>query len=162
MNLSQVLSMVGGLAAARLAQRLPRNEQLVGGLAVAIIGYAVAFRAGGASAGPRLPPAARAADKKGGPAPEDQDESGAENTVWGPKEARGSFLQGRAKQPTIGKHLDDAMGAIERDNPALKGVLPKDFSRPALDKQRLGELIDLIAKIGLGDTENRSRHVLGR
>jgi len=105
---------------------------------------------------------ALAADKKGGADPEDQDEYRAENIFWVPKEARWSFLQGRAKQPTIGKHLDDAMAAIERDNPALKGVLPKDFSRPALDKQRLGELIDLIAKIGLGDKENRSRDVLGR
>src|SRR4030095_14505155 len=68
----------------------------------------------------------------------------------------------RRKQPTIGKLLDDAMVAIERDNATLKGVLPKDFARPALDKQRLGELIDLIGTIGLGDRANRSRDVLGR
>src|SRR5690606_24489075 len=68
----------------------------------------------------------------------------------------------KAKQPTIGKLIDDAMVAIERVNPTLKGVLPKDFARPALDKQRLGEIIDLIGTIGLGDKANRSRDVLGR
>jgi type I restriction enzyme M protein len=81
---------------------------------------------------------------------------------WVPPEARWSNLQANAKQPTIGKLVDDAMVAIERDNPQLKGVLPKDFGRPALDKQRLGELIDLIGTIGLGDKENRSKDILGR
>ena len=79
-----------------------------------------------------------------------------------PTEARWSELQDNAKQPTIGKLIDDAMVAIERDNPRLKGVLPKDFARPALDKHRLGELIDLIGTIGLGDAENRSKDILGR
>jgi len=79
-----------------------------------------------------------------------------------PKEGRWSHLQANAKQPTIGKFLDDAMVAIERDNSRLKGVLPKDYARPALDKHRLGELIDLIGSIGLGDRENRARDVLGR
>jgi len=106
--------------------------------------------------------AALAADKKSGADPEDPDEYRAENIFWVPKDARWSHLQGKAKQPTIGKLLDDAMVAIERDNPALKGVLPKDYARPALDKQRLGELIDLIGTIGLGDKQNRSRDVLGR
>src|SRR4030095_13374073 len=68
----------------------------------------------------------------------------------------------RRKQPTIGKLLDDAMVAIERDNATLKGVLPKDYARPALDKQRLGEIIDLIGTIGLGDKANQSRDMLGR
>ena len=81
--------------------------------------------------------------------PEDQDEYKAENVFWVPKEARWAFLQASAKQPTIGKIVDDAMVAIERDNPRLKGVLPKDYARPALDKHRLGELIDLIATISL-------------
>ena len=54
------------------------------------------------------------------------------------------------------------MDAIERDNPSLKGVLPKQYARPALDKQRLGELIDLVGTIGLGDKENRSKDILGR
>ncbi len=94
--------------------------------------------------------------------PEDADEYRAENAFWVPKAARWSHLQGKAKQPTIGKIVDDAMVAIERDNPRLKGVLPKQYARPALDKQRLGELIDLIGTIGLGDSENRSKDLLGR
>ena len=102
------------------------------------------------------------ADKKSGADPEDPDEYRAENIFWVPKEARWPFLQGKAKQPTIGKHVDDAMVAIERDNTTLKGVLPKDYGRPGLDKTRLGELIDLVATIGLGDKANRSRDVLGR
>jgi len=94
--------------------------------------------------------------------PEDPDEYRADNIFWVPKEARWSFLKSNAKQAAIGKLVDDAMVAIERDNRSLKGVLPKDYARPALDKQRLGELIDLIAGIGLGDAENRSKDILGR
>jgi type I restriction enzyme M protein len=60
----------------------------------------------------------------------------AENVFWVPADARWSHLQASAKQPTIGKTVDDAMVAIERDNPRLKGVLPKDYARPDLDKQR--------------------------
>jgi type I restriction enzyme M protein len=93
---------------------------------------------------------------------EDRDEYTAENIFWVPKEARWEFLQAKAKQPSIGKIIDDAMAAIERENPALKGVLPKDFARPNLDKRRLGELIDLVGTIGLGDRENRSKDILGR
>jgi type I restriction enzyme M protein len=81
--------------------------------------------------------------------PEDPDEYKAENVFWVPAEARWSHLQANARQPTIGKTVDDAMVAIERDNPRLKGVLPKDYARPGLDKQRLGELIDVIATIEL-------------
>ena len=81
--------------------------------------------------------------------PEDPDEYKAENVFWVPADARWSHLQASAKQPTIGKTVDDAMVAIERDNPRLKGVLPKDYARPSLDKHRLGELIDLIATIEL-------------
>jgi type I restriction enzyme M protein len=94
--------------------------------------------------------------------PEDPDEYRAENIFWVPKEARWAFLQANAKQAEIGKLVDDAMAAIERDNRSLKSVLPKDYARPALDKQRLGELIDLVAGIGLGDRENRSKDILGR
>eukprot|EP00913_Durusdinium_trenchii_P028519 g26747.t1 len=94
--------------------------------------------------------------------PESADEYRAEGVFWVPPEARWSHLQANAKQPTIGKSIDDAMVAIERDNQQLKGVLPKDYARPALDKQRLGELIDLIGTIGLGDKENRSKDILGR
>lgn len=93
---------------------------------------------------------------------EDRDEYLAENIFWVPKEARWTFLRDNARQTTIGKLIDDAMVAIERDNKTLKGVLPKDYARPALDKQRLGELIDLIGTIGLGDKENRSKDILGR
>ncbi|MEW6545182.1 MAG: class I SAM-dependent DNA methyltransferase [Nitrospirota bacterium] len=103
-----------------------------------------------------------AADRKSGADPEDPDEYRAFNIFWVPKPARWAHLQANAKQPTIGKLIDDAMVAIERDNKGLKGVLPKDYARPALDKQRLGELIDLIGTIGLGDRENRSKDILGR
>jgi len=94
--------------------------------------------------------------------PEDPDEYRAENGFWVPKEARWSHLQANAKQPSIGKDVDDAMVALERDNTRLKGVLPKDYARPALDKHRLGDLIDLIGTIGLGDAANRSKDILGR
>ncbi|PYJ23824.1 MAG: N-6 DNA methylase [Verrucomicrobia bacterium] len=94
--------------------------------------------------------------------PEDPDEYRAENIFWVPPAARWTYLQNSAKQPTIGKIVDDAMVAIERDNPRLKGILPKDYARPALDKNRLGELIDLIGTIGMGDKANRSKDILGR
>jgi type I restriction enzyme M protein len=83
--------------------------------------------------------------------PEDLDEYSAGNIFWVPREARWDKLQAGAKQPTIGKLIDDAMIAIEKENPTLKGVLPKDYSRPALDKHRLGELIDILGNIGLGE-----------
>jgi type I restriction enzyme M protein len=94
--------------------------------------------------------------------PEDRDEYLAENVFWVPPAARWSYLQANAKQPEIGKLVDDAMIAIESENPSLKGVLPKDYARPSLDKQRLGELIDLIGTIGLGYRDSRSKDVLGR
>ncbi|MCC6285645.1 MAG: SAM-dependent DNA methyltransferase, partial [Phycisphaerales bacterium] len=94
--------------------------------------------------------------------PEDPDEYKAENIFWVPPGARWSHLLKMAKQPTIGRVVDDAMEAIERDNPVLKGVLPKDFARPGLDKQRLGQLIDLIGNIGFGGKGSRSKDLLGR
>jgi len=94
--------------------------------------------------------------------PEDKEEYLAQNVFWVPKEARWPYLQASAKLPTIGKVVDDAMVAVERDNTRLKGVLPKDYARPGLDKHRLGELIDLIGTIGLGDKENRAKDILGR
>ena len=99
--------------------------------------------------------------------PEDQDEYKAENVFWVPPAARWTHLQNSAKQPTIGKVVDDAMVALERDNPRLKGVLPKDYARPGLDKHRLGELIDLIGTISLiasseGEKTHRSVDLLGR
>lgn len=94
--------------------------------------------------------------------PEDRDEYLGMNVFWVPKEARWSHIQANAKQPTIGKLIDEAMLAIEKENPRLKGVLPIQYARPDLDKQRLGELIDLISKIGLGDSSSRSKDILGR
>jgi type I restriction enzyme M protein len=93
---------------------------------------------------------------------EDRDEYLAENIFYVPQEARWSYLQANAKQPEIGTLIDNAMLAIEKENPRLKGVLPKNYARPGLDKQRLGELVDLIGTIGLGEEENRSKDILGR
>ena len=95
-------------------------------------------------------------------APEDPDEYRAVNIFWVPPEARWVYLKARAKQPTIGQLVDDAMRAIERNKPVLKGVLPKEYARPALDKRRLGQLIDLVSNIQVGDAESRSKDVLGR
>jgi type I restriction enzyme M protein len=102
------------------------------------------------------------AEREQGADPEDADEYRAVNIFWVPQEARWSTLKASAKQPTIGKTVDEAMHAIERDNATLKGVLPKDYAHPRLDKQRLGQLIDMIGNIGLGDKENRSKDILGR
>jgi type I restriction enzyme M protein len=93
---------------------------------------------------------------------EDRDEYLAENVFYVPKEARWSYIQERAKQPEIGQIIDDAMVAIEKENPSLKGVLPKIYAKPELDKRRLGELVDLISTIGLRDRENHSKDILGR
>ncbi|GIW12568.1 MAG: DNA methyltransferase [Tepidiforma sp.] len=102
------------------------------------------------------------AERDQGADPEDPDEYRGDNVFWVPPEARWEYLQSQAKQPTIGQLVDDAMAGIERDNPALKGVLPKDYARPALDKQRLGQLIDLISNIKVGDEASRAKDVLGR
>jgi len=95
-------------------------------------------------------------------AAEDPDEYMAESIFWVPKEARWSYLLANAKQPTIGKLIDDAMLAIEANNASLKGVLPKDYNRPALDKIMLGELIDLISGIQLRETGDRAHDIIGR
>lgn len=94
--------------------------------------------------------------------PEDPDEYRAKNVFWVPEPARWSHLQSQARQPDIGQTVDKAMAAIEGDNPPLKGVLPKDYARPALDKRKLGDLIDLVGNIRVGDAESRSKDVLGR
>ena len=86
---------------------------------------------------------------------EDPDEYAAENVFWVPKESRWSYLQASAKQPGIGKLIDEAMLAIEKVNPSLKGVLPKDYARPALNAVMLGELIDLISGIAMGEGRRR-------
>lgn len=93
---------------------------------------------------------------------EDRDSYTAEGVFWVPPPARWEYLSGSAKQPHVGRLLDEAMEAIETDNPSLKGVLPKDYGRPALDKRRLGELIDLIGTIGIGSSDAQERDVLGR
>ena len=94
--------------------------------------------------------------------PEDPDEYRAQNIFWVPSKARWPTLQAQARQPMIGRLIDDAMSAIERDNPTLRDVLPKDYARPALDHQRLGQLVDLISNISIGNASARSRDVLGR
>jgi len=101
------------------------------------------------------------AEEELGADPEDRDEYKAENVFFVPQEARWSFLLSKAKQPDIGKYVDEAMDAIEKENPSLKGVLPKVYARQNLDPTSLGELIDLIGSIALGDTKARSADVLG-
>ncbi len=94
-------------------------------------------------------------------AAEDRDEYIAENIFWVPPAARWSKLQAQARQPTIGTVVDDAMVAIERENPALRDVLPKDYARPALDKTRLGRVIDLVSNIKVGGAKERATDALG-
>ena len=93
--------------------------------------------------------------------PEDKDEYKAENVFFVPPDARWSFLLAKAKLPDIGKFIDDAMDAIEKENPLLKGVLPKVYARQNLDPTNLGGLIDLVGNIALGDAKSRSADVLG-
>ncbi len=93
---------------------------------------------------------------------EDAEEYLAERTFWVPKEARWAHLQANAKQPTIGKLVDDAMLAIEKSNASLKGVLPNNYAREALNKTMLGELIDLISTIGMNEESDKSKDILGR
>lgn len=93
---------------------------------------------------------------------EDRDEYAAENVFWVPKAARWTHIRAQAKQPTIGKTIDEAMDAIEQENPRLKDVLPKIFGMPNLDKHNLGKLIDLVSGIGLGTKEHRDKDTLGR
>ena len=100
--------------------------------------------------------------RKKGADPEDPDEYKAAGIFWVPKEARWSYLKAKAPQPTIGTLVDDAMAAIERDNPSLKTVLPKDFGRIGLDKVRLGQIINLVSDIALGHTADRAKDTLGR
>jgi type I restriction enzyme M protein len=102
------------------------------------------------------------AQKAKGADPEDPDEYRAASIFWVPKEARWTQLKASAPQATIGTLVDDAMAAIERDNPSLKGVLPKDFGRPGLDKQRLGQIINLVSDIALGSAAERAKDTLGR
>ena len=93
--------------------------------------------------------------------PEDPDVYRGWNIFWVPSEARWPNLQAYARQPTIGQAVDAAMTAVERENPALKDVLPKDYARPALDKERLGQVVDLVSNIQVGGAEARATDVLG-
>ncbi|MHB8520211.1 MAG: class I SAM-dependent DNA methyltransferase [Limisphaerales bacterium] len=95
-------------------------------------------------------------------AAENRDEYLAANVFWLPPEARWHTIKARAKSPEIGKVIDDAMGAIERENPTLKGVLPRDYARPSLDKVRLGGLVDIVSNIGFNESAAKSKDVLGR
>ncbi len=101
------------------------------------------------------------AEEAQGADPEDKDEYKAENVFFVPQAARWKLLLSKAKQPDIGKIVDDAMDAIEKENASLKGVLPKVYARQNLDPTILGELIDLVGNIALGDTKSRSADVLG-
>ena len=93
--------------------------------------------------------------------PEDRDEYKAENVFYVPQKARWSYLQANAKIPEIGKYIDDAMDIIEKENPSLRGVLPKVYARGNLDITSLGGLIDLISNITLIEAKKRSSDVLG-
>ena len=101
-------------------------------------------------------------DEFEGADPEDADEYLANNIFFVPEKARWQYLQDRAKQPQVGKWIDEAMDAIEKINPSLKGVLPKIYADPDLSKQRLGELIDLIGTIGFHQTGHKAKDLLGR
>ena len=100
-------------------------------------------------------------EETNGADPEDIDEYKAENVFFVPKEARWNYLQSKAKQPEVGKFVDEAMDAIEKENKSLKGVLPKVFARQNLDPTSLGELIDLVGNIALGNAKARSADILG-
>ena len=102
------------------------------------------------------------AQREEGADPDDPDEYRRENIFWVPPEARWEHIKAQAKQSTVGRLVDDAMTGIEHDNPMLKAVLPKDYARPALDKERLGQIIDLVSNIKVGDKDSRSKDVLGR
>ncbi|MEM7496017.1 MAG: class I SAM-dependent DNA methyltransferase [Myxococcota bacterium] len=94
--------------------------------------------------------------------PEDRDEFAGANVFWVPVQSRWRYIQGNAKRSTIGRVIDEAMIAIEKENPCLENILPKNYGRQALDKRRLGGLIDVISEIGLGDDAARSKDILGR
>ena len=95
-------------------------------------------------------------------AAEGRDEYTSESVFWIQTEARWTHLRAPARQPTVGLTVDQAMAAIERENPALKEVLPRDYARSALDKRRLGQLMDLVSNFRGGGADTKSRDVLGR
>ncbi|NUM72681.1 MAG: type I restriction-modification system subunit M, partial [Ignavibacteriaceae bacterium] len=102
------------------------------------------------------------AQKSEGADPEDPNEYLAEKVFYVPPQARWGYIQGRAALPSIGKDVDDAMDAIEKDNASLRGVLPKVYAQEKLDKSSLGGLINMIGTAVLGTKEARSKDLLGR
>lgn len=94
--------------------------------------------------------------------PEDKDEYIAENVFFVPKSARWKKILGAAKTAKVGKTVDDAMEDLEAKNPVLKGILSKVYARQNLDKAALGQLIDMIGNIALGDEAAKSKDILGR
>lgn len=93
---------------------------------------------------------------------EDRDSYTMRNIFWVPRESRWEIIKNNAKDPSIGKIIDDAMIAIEKENPELKGVLPKDYARPGLDKVRLGGVVDIISDVDLIGDKEQSKDTLGR
>lgn len=94
---------------------------------------------------------------------EDRDEYASQNVFWVPAEARWEAIQARAKLPSIGTDIDAAMDLVEKENPVIRGVLPRNYGREGLDKGRLGQLVDLIGSIGFTETDDHgSDDVLGR
>lgn len=94
---------------------------------------------------------------------EDRDEYASQNVFWVPENTRWGYIQSRAKLPTIGQDIDASMDLIEKENPSIRGVLPRNYGRNGLDKRRLGELVDLIGSIGFTSTDDHGADdVLGR
>src|SRR5699024_586197 len=94
---------------------------------------------------------------------EERDEYTSKHVFWVPELARWNYVQSVAKLPVVGEDIDQAMDLIERENPSLRGVLPRNYGRAGLDKRRLGELVDLIGSIGFTETDDHgSDDVLGR
>ena len=102
------------------------------------------------------------AERDEGADPEDRDEYRRTSVFWVTRVSRWPQLKASAPQPTIGRLVDDAMTAVDRDNPSLNGVLPKDCARPGLDRERIGQLINLVSDIALGDPAERAKDTLGR
>lgn len=94
---------------------------------------------------------------------EARDEYASHNVFWVPTDARWESIQAKAKLPTVGADIDAAMDLIEKENPVIRGVLPRNYGREGLDKGRLGQLVDLIGSIGFKETDDHgSDDVLGR
>jgi hypothetical protein len=93
---------------------------------------------------------------------EDRDYYKEVNAFWVPESARWEALRAAAKQPDIGKRIDDALTQIEQENPKLKGILDKRYARAQLPDGKLGELVDLVSTIGFGDNPSTARDILGQ